>query len=419
MSNYEYSSYSSSSNAGGAGGSNAANGIFSQVDANNDGSIDRTEFSNWLGNAAGGAGGAGQVGVSAGGAGGSYESSSYSSTGGAGGAGYGVEAGLSGLAGGSSYESSSYSSGAGFDAAAAGGAGAGFQASSFESSSSSGGAGFEGGAISQAAGYTSETNAAWSRYGADVRGAGLYIDSNPQIIRRQAPGGVQTYTQNIKVRFLQPPPIPPPGVSQPLSIFSRHPNERHSLSSHSSSKRSDHPSHHHHHPFASSNRHPLFLSLPHSFSVNDHHSHQRRKLLKQSFASLLPCPCHLDRSSSNVCQLPQLAHVSRFLLSIALIHCSARCRFQVTSSSNDGSHTELLPNERPLFNALLPPRVTPTLATSSSNTRPLKSVLSVNSNVWVLLKKTHKRTFNATELNCSMPKASCNKPVQLVLLKTS
>ncbi|CAF4740668.1 unnamed protein product, partial [Rotaria magnacalcarata] len=26
-----------------------------------------------------------------------------------------------------------------------------------------------------------------------------------------AAGGVQTYTQNIKVRFLQPPPIPPPG----------------------------------------------------------------------------------------------------------------------------------------------------------------------------------------------------------------
>ena len=24
-------------------------------------------------------------------------------------------------------------------------------------------------------------------------------------------GGVQTYSQNIKVRFLQPPPVPPPG----------------------------------------------------------------------------------------------------------------------------------------------------------------------------------------------------------------
>jgi hypothetical protein len=41
----------------------------------------------------------------------------------------------------------------------------------------------------------------------------LYQDPNPQIIRRPAPGGNLTYTQHIKVRFLQPPPIPPPGVS--------------------------------------------------------------------------------------------------------------------------------------------------------------------------------------------------------------
>ena len=42
---------------------------------------------------------------------------------------------------------------------------------------------------------------------------GLYQDPNPQIIRRPATGGAVTYTQNIKIRFLQPPPIPPPGVS--------------------------------------------------------------------------------------------------------------------------------------------------------------------------------------------------------------
>ena len=40
----------------------------------------------------------------------------------------------------------------------------------------------------------------------------LYIDPNPEIIRRPAQGGNVIYTQNIKLRFLQPPPIPPPGV---------------------------------------------------------------------------------------------------------------------------------------------------------------------------------------------------------------
>ncbi len=42
---------------------------------------------------------------------------------------------------------------------------------------------------------------------------GLYQDPNPQIIRRPSQSGQVTYTQNIKIRFLQPPPIPPPGVS--------------------------------------------------------------------------------------------------------------------------------------------------------------------------------------------------------------
>jgi hypothetical protein len=44
----------------------------------------------------------------------------------------------------------------------------------------------------------------------------LYQDPNPQIIRRAAQGGQLTYTQNIKIRFLQPPPVPPPGVKSLL-----------------------------------------------------------------------------------------------------------------------------------------------------------------------------------------------------------
>lgn len=48
---------------------------------------------------------------------------------------------------------------------------------------------------------------------------GLFQDPNPQIIRRPAQGGHVTYTQNIKIRFLQPPAIPPPGVSSLFRYF--------------------------------------------------------------------------------------------------------------------------------------------------------------------------------------------------------
>lgn len=44
--------------------------------------------------------------------------------------------------------------------------------------------------------------------------AGLFNDPNPQIVRRAAIGGAVTYQQKILVRFLQPPAVPPPGVSR-------------------------------------------------------------------------------------------------------------------------------------------------------------------------------------------------------------
>ncbi len=66
--------------------------------------------------------------------------------------------------------------------------GAGYSSSSFEGQSSS------------------STN-----YATDAQG--LFKDPNPEVIRRPAPGGAQTYTQRVVVRFLQPPPVPPPGVS--------------------------------------------------------------------------------------------------------------------------------------------------------------------------------------------------------------
>jgi len=44
-------------------------------------------------------------------------------------------------------------------------------------------------------------------------GGELFQDPNPpQVIRRPAAQGPITYRQNVSVRFLQPPPVPPPGV---------------------------------------------------------------------------------------------------------------------------------------------------------------------------------------------------------------
>ncbi|CAF1042188.1 unnamed protein product [Adineta steineri] len=57
-------------------------------------------------------------------------------------------------------------------------------------------------------GITTQTNTV-QRYETDAQG--IFIDPNPQIVRRPAAGGTVAYTQNIRVRFLQPPPIPPPG----------------------------------------------------------------------------------------------------------------------------------------------------------------------------------------------------------------
>lgn len=168
-SSYGSSPYSASASAGAVAGGVNADGLFSQVDTNKDGTIDYNEFSNPSG---------------------SSLVVRQASVGGAA-AGYGS----------SSYETTS-------DSATGGAFGVG--ASTFESSP---GDALVASTTSQAANYTAETNPAWSRYGADVRGPGLFMDPNPQIIRRQVSCGVQSYTQSIKIRFLQPPPVPPPGVS--------------------------------------------------------------------------------------------------------------------------------------------------------------------------------------------------------------
>jgi hypothetical protein len=160
-----------------------------------------------------------------GGAGGGYSASSFESASYGGGAGFGAGAGAGFGAGGSSFESSSFESsgaslGGGYDASLAVGGGLAGSASSYESSSFSSGGGYGGDAGFVAGGAvglggssfeSSSSSAQVQRYATDAQG--LFQDPNPQIIRRPAVGGVQTYTQNIKVRFLQPPPVPPPGVS--------------------------------------------------------------------------------------------------------------------------------------------------------------------------------------------------------------
>ncbi|CAF0806886.1 unnamed protein product [Adineta steineri] len=207
---------------------------FRQADTNGDNSLDINEFRNFTAQRNNNGGGNGftsnsssfESSSSSGGAlgGASYGASYQGESGLAGGAGYGA----AGLAGSSGYESSSFSSSTGYGAAGlAGGAGYGAAGlaggAGYGAGGLSGGSGYEASGFSSSAGYGAAGGAAGygasssesvnttsvQRYATDAQG--LFQDSNPQIIRRPAPGGPLTYTQNIRVRFLQPPPIPPPG----------------------------------------------------------------------------------------------------------------------------------------------------------------------------------------------------------------
>jgi hypothetical protein len=188
-------SYDASYSSGGAAGG-TADSVFNQVDANRDGRVDLGEFRNFVGQniGAGGAGygTAGSAGYGTAGSS-SYEASSYeTSSAGLTGVAGGYDASFSaggGLAGASTYDASSYSAtGYGADLGAVSTEAVGVGGTAYESAAS-----------------TTQVQ----QYATDAQG--LFIDSNPQIIRRPALGGVQTYTQNIRIRFLQPPPVPPPG----------------------------------------------------------------------------------------------------------------------------------------------------------------------------------------------------------------
>ena len=125
-------------------------------------------------------------------------------------AGYGAGANNAFLAGSGGAGSEYYSS------STYGGVGGGFQGSSSGYEASFGQQGAAGASVAADASYnfssSEQQSSAATVYATDAQG--LFKDPNPQIIRRPAAGGVQTFTQRVVVRFLQPPPVPPPGVSR-------------------------------------------------------------------------------------------------------------------------------------------------------------------------------------------------------------
>jgi hypothetical protein len=240
----------------------AGQAIFNQVDANRDGSIDINEFRQW-------AGGAG-IGGSA-----NYESSTSYGSG-------GYDAGISSgfIDGGSaSYDSASYGSG---------GYGGGIFSSSY---------GVDSGAFNQSYDVSSSALSNVQTYATDSQG--LYQDPNPQIIHRPAAISTQTYTQNVHVRYLQPPPLPPPGVRIFFLVSSVffHANI---FCSRSSLEKFVLLNHLHRLHFAFVSKLLLVLDLVQLYFVNIHHHHQLQLRLKQLFVVYQAYLFHHDQLLSNV-----------------------------------------------------------------------------------------------------------------------
>ncbi|UJR14835.1 hypothetical protein I4U23_001820 [Adineta vaga] len=173
----------------------SADAVFNQVDANHDGSVSRDEFKDFLvRNSISGASTSNYPYT--------YRSSVYeTSTNGTNGVvgGFGVDLGYNGPGyGATTYESSSFNSSAGSvngDAANLNVVGTAGLSSTDAASTT----------------FSSESRSSIVQQQYETDAQGNFKDSNPQIVRRPAPNGPVTLTQNIRVRFLQPPPVPPPG----------------------------------------------------------------------------------------------------------------------------------------------------------------------------------------------------------------
>jgi len=197
----------------------------------------------------------------------SYELSSFqSSTGGLGTSSdlaFSGNAGLTGIEGTNEYQAS-YSSQSGFESAD-GLAVGGLASSSSSELLQTGGAAFESTSIQQSTQYNASE---------------LYKDPNPQVIRRAAIGGAITYQQKILVRFLQPPPVPPPGVNN-LSLVDIFKSICFCYYSHLLLKKFVHHNPLHHHLLLYVKRHPHFLNHLHLFYVNVLQYHLQLLQVKQ------------------------------------------------------------------------------------------------------------------------------------------
>ena len=171
----------------------AANALFAQADTNRDGVIDRNEFENVMG---GSDPGAKRIDGSYGPA--SGKSALYSF-------GDGVPDGTVVNTSRPLYDPIRTTTGVSLEPYPYGGS---YRPSTYEPTSA-----LVPSTVGHAPHYTDDIHPEWSRYGAEVRGVGLYYDPHPEIIRREVPGGTHTSTQNVRIRFLQPPPVQQQGVS--------------------------------------------------------------------------------------------------------------------------------------------------------------------------------------------------------------
>jgi len=188
-----------------------ANGAFDQADMNRDGQLSESEFRNFIGQNSVGGGDSNNQKMAGGHGSSSFRSSTYEASTGDAGSGGNLTYNSAGFRGAGSGGNPTYNS------AGLGGAGYGssssYEASSYRSSTGnlggdSGNLNAAGSTGSYAADAASQSTSA-QQYERDTEGN--FKDPNPQIIRRPAQNGPVTYSQNIRVRFLQPPAVQPPG----------------------------------------------------------------------------------------------------------------------------------------------------------------------------------------------------------------
>jgi hypothetical protein len=179
-----------------------ANAAFDQADINRDGYLSEGEFRNFVQRNSTVGNDFNNLGVGSGYGPSSFQSSSYRASTAGGGLGGNLAYTTGGL-GGVGYDSSSYESSYRSSVGNLGGD---------VSNLNVGGTSRISTVDEASANFSSASQSSnFQQYETDAQGN--FKDPNPQVVRRPAQGGPLTYSQNIRVRFLQPPAVPPPGVS--------------------------------------------------------------------------------------------------------------------------------------------------------------------------------------------------------------